>query len=149
MTILGRVNAIAEEVSIVHNEVKSDLANLKRVQRSIETKLRILSTSPARRPGTTLNLDLTGDTEYQERPAVLCHNPKTLELLWREYVVGIAGSKPACDFSRRERGRCKHKYCQRNVLWKVMARLIEKQGLDCSTAVRRIKSVYGLSLIHI
>ena len=24
-----------------------------------------------------------------------------------------------------------------------MARLIEKQGLDCRTAVRRIKSVYG------
>ena len=47
MTILGRVNSIAEEVSIVHNEVKSDLANLKRVQRSIETKLQILSTLPA------------------------------------------------------------------------------------------------------
>jgi hypothetical protein len=44
-------------------------------------------------------------------------NPPTLCLLWREYEHGIRGRKAAQLFTREERGRVKHKYHQRKIVW--------------------------------
>ena len=65
-----------------------------------------------------------------EEPAVLGRCPKTLFVLWDEYINGIGGSKPAKEFTRRERGlkQNKFKYCNRLIVWKCMERLIIRGG---------------------
>lgn len=77
--------------------------------------------------------------------AMLCPSPKNLYELWTEYIEGIAGSKPARDFSPKERGRCKVKYCRRKAFWK----LVETQiivGYPADVAIDRIYNAYGTDL---
>ena len=74
--------------------------------------------------------------------ARLSATPRTLHDVWMEYTVGIGGSKPARDFSSRERGAYKHRYCARKIIWDRVALLV-CTGLNAQTACDRIYDVYG------
>ena len=80
-----------------------------------------------------------------EELAVLDCCPKTLFVLWDEYVNGIGGLKPAREFIRCERGlkQNKFKYCNHLIVWKCMERSITRGGNTVSVAVRKINRVYG------
>ncbi len=57
--------------------------------------------------------------------ASLSPNPRTLYDLWREYEVGIGGRKAAKLFSYSERGKVKHKYSRRKVIWLMVSGLVQ------------------------
>ena len=86
-----------------------------------------------------------GDAVGVANPLVLAElspTPRNLYTLWEEYMVGIGGRKPARMFSRQERGRCKHKYHRRKIVWDRIALLINA-GLTSHMACDRIYDVYG------
>ena len=75
-------------------------------------------------------------------PAELSPTPRTLYVLWQEYQFGIGGRKAARLFTREERGRVKHKYHRRKVVWDLVSRLINA-GLTAQVACDRLYNVYG------
>ena len=66
-----------------------------------------------------------------------------LEFLWDEYQNGIGGRKPAREFTRAERGRCKAVYSQRKPFWVCMERQMNR-GDTVLTALNRINSIYSV-----
>jgi hypothetical protein len=76
--------------------------------------------------------------------ATLCPNPRTIYLLWAEYQHGIGGRRAARLFTREERGRVKHKYHQRKVVWDCIAALV-RSGITAQVAIDRLYEVYGVN----
>ena len=75
--------------------------------------------------------------------ASLSSTPQNLYDLWKEYQVGLGGRKPASQFLQSERGKVKHKYCRRNVIWSMVESLVRGKGWSCDVAIERIYSVYA------
>ena len=76
--------------------------------------------------------------------AVLSPLPRSLYDLWNEYQFGIGGRKPAKDFTPNERGRVKHNYARRKVVWEKVDELV-RRGYTAEVAIDRIYNVYGRS----
>jgi hypothetical protein len=76
--------------------------------------------------------------------STLCPNPRTLYNLWEEYENGIGGRKAASLFSSQERGRVKHKYHRRKVVWDCISGLV-RAGFTAQVAIDRIYNVYGVN----
>mmetsp|Transcript_23019 Transcript_23019/g.50192 ORF Transcript_23019/g.50192 Transcript_23019/m.50192 type:complete len:130 (-) Transcript_23019:87-476(-) len=74
-------------------------------------------------------------------PANLVNCPANLYTLWNEYKIGVGGNKAAKEFTTRERGMVKSKYCRRKKFCQAMERLLSA-GADLHTAIRRIYEVY-------
>jgi hypothetical protein len=68
--------------------------------------------------------------------------PKTLLMLWHEYMHGLPGNKPAKDFTTAERGTVKFAYSRRKVFWDVMRDLINAGHTELS-AVDLVYQTYG------
>ena len=86
---------------------------------------------------------VAGRADVIEPPtASLSPMPRNLYELWREYTHGIGGRKPAELFLYHEKGRVKHKYHRRNVVWQIIEGLI-KRGFTAETAIDRIHAIYG------
>jgi hypothetical protein len=79
------------------------------------------------------------------RHASLSSTPRCLWTLWAEYMVGSGGRKAAREFTPTERGRVKHKYTRRKVVWETILRLMQA-GLTSDNAIDRIYAVYGQEL---
>jgi hypothetical protein len=81
--------------------------------------------------------------------ATLCHNPRTLMELWREWKHGVDGRKPAEQFTSRERNNRTHgmkqKYYRRMLVWKLMDRFV-RGGDTPQAAANKIRSAYGYQL---
>lgn len=77
--------------------------------------------------------------------AKLASHPRTLLLLWHEFLYGLDNNKPAKNFTSVERGRVKFKYCRRKCFWSVMANLINA-GFTELTAIDKIHQAYGNNL---
>ncbi|CAB9510697.1 expressed unknown protein [Seminavis robusta] len=75
-------------------------------------------------------------------PAQLSKKPFNLYELWDEWIKGLNGNKAACEFTARERGRVKDKFCRRKHVWDCVIRLMAK-GFDWRAAVDRIYATYG------
>ena len=75
----------------------------------------------------------------------LSPNPKNLYELWQEYEVGIGGRKAAKLFSQWERGgKNKHKYCRRNVIWKIVDNIVRGRGqMTADVVIDQIYAIYG------
>jgi hypothetical protein len=71
--------------------------------------------------------------------------PRSLYDLWTEYIHGIGGRKPASQFSHGERGKVKHKYFRRNIVWKMVLKMVNS-GLTSDAAIDRIYGVYGAQM---
>jgi Transcriptional activator of glycolytic enzymes len=74
--------------------------------------------------------------------AVLAATPRTLHHIWDEWTTGLNGNKPASEFTRVERGKDKHKFHRRKVLWDAIGKLV-RAGLTSQVAIDRIHAVYG------
>ena len=77
--------------------------------------------------------------------AILSSHPRTLHELWREWKQGIGGNKAAIEFTSRERGRCKHKYSRRKVVWDLIADRV-RAGDTASHAIDTIYRAFGPNL---
>jgi hypothetical protein len=122
---------------------------LERRLANVERNTRRIAAQPAfRTVGATGNQDnvAPGNANRNHIPygSTLSPTPRTINLLWLEYETGIGGRKPARDFSREERGRVKHKYHRRKVVWDCISQLI-RAGLTADIACDRIYQVYGVS----
>ncbi len=74
--------------------------------------------------------------------ATLSANPRSLHVLWEEYEQGIGGRRAARLFTRDERGRVKHKYHRRKMVWDLISILV-RGGLTAQVAIDRIYDFYG------
>lgn len=79
------------------------------------------------------------------RPATLCENPKTLYVLWQEYMYGIHGRKPAREFTKQDKAAVRARYSQRRVIWDQINKLMRsKHRYTANEAIEKIYSVYGI-----
>ena len=74
--------------------------------------------------------------------ATLMPTPRSLHDLWSEYLNGVGGRKPARLFSHTERGRSKHRYSRRKIVWDIVSGLV-RQGHTSELAIDKIYGVYG------
>jgi hypothetical protein len=77
--------------------------------------------------------------------ATLSNTPRCLYTLWQEYQHGIGGRKAARLFTPHERGKAKHKYTRRKVVWECVERLV-RGGLQANVAIDRIYQTHGREL---
>jgi len=80
--------------------------------------------------------------ELPPLPATISKNPKDLYILWKEYVEGIGGRKPARLFTPTKRGRVKSLYHCRKVVWDSISLQINA-GITAHVAIDRIYQAYG------
>jgi hypothetical protein len=128
----------------------ADRATMQRNFAIVNSNVRRLALAPARvipRAGAWGNDDTNLGPQNARTPtapaASLSPTPRNLYDLWTEYQVGIGGRKPASQFSQSERGKVKHRYCRRNVIWSMVEKLVKGKGLSCDVAIERIYAVYG------
>jgi Transcriptional activator of glycolytic enzymes len=74
--------------------------------------------------------------------AVLSPNPRPLYLIWEKWTTGLNGNKPASQVTREERGKDKHKFHRRKILWDAIGKLTQA-GLSSQVAIDRIHALYG------
>jgi len=74
--------------------------------------------------------------------ATLMPTPRSLHNLWQEYEFGVGGRKAAKLFSYSERGRSKHKFHRRKIVWDLVSGLV-RQGHTADSGIDRIYAVYG------
>lgn len=152
--IYSKVSSTQVKVTEMQNHQIAKFADQDRRLRRLEGMVRMLSMAPARQRnlGTAAAM---GRGQAQpadnpeignapvEPPATLSQCPRTLQMLWMEYQNGIAGSKPAREFTREERGgRNKFKYSRRLIVWTCIERMLNR-GYDLNRAIAKIHQVYG------
>jgi len=83
------------------------------------------------------------------KPAELSKNPRSIQLLWIEYKVGLNGRKPAQQFTSAEKNVNKamaQKYSRRNNVWLCIQRIAnagctsDAKCMDLTQARRRSPS---------
>jgi Pre-mRNA cleavage and polyadenylation specificity factor len=112
---------------------------------TLNTNLQRIALQPARRQIAAEENNLTMEQENQQAAvAALSPNVKCLYELWHEYQHGIGGRKAARLFTAQERGRVKHKYTRRKVVWDCVDQLV-RSGITANAAIDRIYAVYGQS----
>jgi hypothetical protein len=127
--------------------------NLERCFGILNGNVRRIALQPARRRTAGVERgegEAGGAEEVPERAAAndlammatLMPTPRSLHDLWQEYHHGVGGRKAARLFSYTERGRSKHRYSRRKVVWDLVSRLI-RMGDTAETAIDKIYAVYG------
>ena len=145
--VYARLGTAAKTVSEIQSLEMVKFTEIDRRLRRMEALLKSVANSPGRTIGrTNRGTAIRVGTAAQggdSRPATLCRNPRTLSILWSEYMNGIGGRKPAQQFTREERGlRCvKQNYYFRKPFWTAMQRLVDK-GYTESVAIGKIEKVY-------
>ena len=157
--VFARLGNTARTTTEIQTLQRSEFAEMKNWIRRLEERIGVLRHAPTRvviglRRNAGPGRDLTRTTQGVEilvgnpdqgqdtRPATLTRNPKLLGILWDEYQNGVGGQKPASEFSREERGRCKAVYSQRKPFWDCMERQLSR-GATKLTALARINRIYG------
>ena len=77
--------------------------------------------------------------------AQLVDHPKTLSILWREWMFGIGRNKPAVNFTPQERNtdQNKNKYLKRKPFWLLLGRMVNAD-MHADAACERVFEVYTL-----
>ena len=91
------------------------------------------------------NVDESSDKNTASYKYTLSKKPKTLNDVWHEYEYGIGDRVPAKYFTPTQRGNVSKTYYQRNLVWKIILKLINK-GHSAEAACAKIYDVYGQSL---
>jgi hypothetical protein len=156
--VYARLGTTSKTVSESHTLEMESFTELKRTLRRVERLLKDITRSPARPIfGGGVNRNRTdrgtvvrvgaGAQGQDIRPATLCRNPKTLSILWEEFLNGIGGRLPAQQFTREQRGvlSVRANYCNRKGFWDCMQRLVDK-GYTEQAALARISRVYAGSI---
>ena len=154
--VFARLGTTAKTTNEIQTLQRSEFAEMKNRIRRLEDRIRVLQNAPARvMAGTVSRRDPTRtsrgvliregnpDQGQDTRPVTLTRNPKLLSAIWDEYQNGTGGRKPAREFTRAERGRCKAVYSQRKPFWVCMERQMNR-GDTVLTALNRINSIYSV-----
>ena len=134
-------------------ELKTSMSAMKAIlERNFEVvngNLRRIALRPARRIAAPVEVDDGGGgagvgtaANDLAMMATLMPTPRSLHDLWQEYLHGVGGRKPARLFSYTERGRSKHRYSRRKVVWDLVSGLV-RLGYSSEVAIDRIYAVYG------
>ena len=77
--------------------------------------------------------------------AQLVDHPKTLSILWKEWMFGIGRNKPAVNFTPQERNNKdnKNKYLKRKQFWMLLGRMVNA-NIHADVACERVFEVYTL-----
>ena len=77
--------------------------------------------------------------------AQLVDHPKSLSILWREWMFGIGRNKPAVNFTPQERNNKdnKNKYLKRKPFWLLLGRMVNAD-IHADAACGRVFEVYTL-----
>ena len=125
--------------------------NLERCFGILNGNIRRIALQPARRRTAGAERDEAADAvEVPGRAAAndlammatLMPTPRSLHDLWHEFHHGVGGRKAARLFSYSERGRSKHRYHRRKVVWDLVSNLV-RMGDTAETAIDKIYAVYG------
>ena len=153
-TLLSQVNQLQTSVLQMSEAREADKVMLSAQFRVINTNLRRVASQPVRalnhpqqnnngpNNGGGMGAGSNGGIANPLLIADLIPTPRTLYILWQEYQEGIGGRKAARLFTRDERGKVKHKYHRRKVVWDLISQLI-RSGLTAQVACDRIYNVYG------
>lgn len=152
--VYARLGTTSKMVSEIQVHEMEKFSEIERRLRRMETIVRAISAAPARPIGPAtprgtpirvgaLAADGGAETQGDLRPATLSSNPRTLSVLWDEYVNGIGGRLPASEFTSRQRNTraTKPNFCHRRPFWAIMVRLIDS-GCTVATAMARVHRVY-------
>ena len=103
-----------------------------------------IAVTPGRRitPGTTANAAGAPRAAEGNLIVELSPTPRSLYALWTEYTQGIGNRKPAKDFTPSQRGRVRHTYSRRKIVWDCIAKHVNA-GYTVETAIGRILQCYG------
>jgi hypothetical protein len=116
-----------------------------RENRVIVANLRRISRQPVVRNVAPADEEAGNNGDAQRGPifaATLSANPRSLHVLWEEYERGIGGRRPAKLFTTQERGKVKHKYHRRKMVWDLISNLV-RGGLTAQVAIDEIYDHYG------
>jgi hypothetical protein len=155
--VYARLGTTSKMVAEAQTYEMEKFTEIVRRLRRMEGLVKGIANSPARpitavhrtNRGTPIRVGAAAQGE-DIRPATLCRNPRTLSVLWDEYLNGIGGRLSAQQFSQLQRGvrGVKANYCNRKPFWKCMQILIDK-GLTEAAAMARIGRVYKGSVTQI
>ena len=86
-----------------------------------------------------------GNIVRVDNTAQLSDKPKTLSILWREYMFGVGRNKPAKDFTAHERNNKKNKnvYTRRKPFWLLVGRMTNAGWTD-QVACEMIQETYTI-----
>ena len=86
-----------------------------------------------------------GNIVCVDNTAQLLNKPKTLSILWREYMFGVGRNKPAKDFTSQERNTEKNKnvYTRRKPFWLLVGRMTNA-GWNDQVACEVIQETYTI-----
>ena len=75
--------------------------------------------------------------------AQLVDHPKSLSILWKEWMFGIGRNKPAVNFTPQERNndQNKNKYLKRKPFWLLLGRMVNA-NIHADAACERVFEVY-------
>jgi regulator of replication initiation timing len=136
--LISQVNTLRRDIA----EVKTELGETRMEARHEFQLNREFLRRTAIQPAFRRNNNTEEHPPVQGSVATLSPNPKNLFILWQEYEIGLGGRKAAKLFTREERGRVKHKYSRRKVVWDCISNLV-RAGLTAHLAIDRIHQVYG------
>ncbi len=152
--LLAQLTVIQREITNLNRQRESDRGTHARQVQVMNQNIRRLFINPMRRlnqPNNNNEADPIAPPEPNAAPLVviapgppadLSSTPRTLYELWEEYQNGTGGRKAARLFTPQERGRVKHKYCRRKVVWDVIAARV-RVGDSAQVACDRIYNAYG------
>ena len=144
-----RLGTASQTVSEIQQHEMQKFSEIERRLRRMESFMKTLS--PARplstvttQAGTVIRVGNVTGNDTNNQPAILSRNPRTLSVLWDEWMNGIGGNLPARLFDAPQRGQrgVKANYSFRKPFWRCMERLINK-GLTVAVALQRIDTVYA------
>ena len=146
---MGAINNLQASFEDLKAEVRSHGSSIRRVSQRIDRNpvnmIRRANNEVRRNQG----LPVEQQVANVNSNATLHPSPRTIQLLWQEWMEGIGGRKAAKDFTRVERGACKYKYSRRKIVWD----LIQTQVNANRMATDVINSIYqhygGLSVTAI
>ena len=139
--IQSQLSSLKASLVSLQERVIAMECNLGNKMTGLQRNVKRLADAPGRRirPPSGVSFGLDGDTRIERGLSAL---PRTLYDLWDEYTVGLEGRKPAKLYTPQERGRCKHKYSRRKVVWDKIQELIQV-GYTSHVAIDMILDHYG------
>ena len=114
---MGAINNLQASFEGLKMEVRSHGSCLRRVTQRIDRNpvnmIRNVNAQERRNQGLPVQQQIANANSN----ATLHPSPRTLQMLWQEWIEGIGGRKAAKDFTRVERGACKCKFSRRKIIW--------------------------------
>lgn len=157
LSLMGSMNSLRRSFVEQTNSLESLKSNVRQQDRTMKRLVRKIDSEPlhmlqraVRRQGQAVRGIGQPQQMYQndsnvDPRAILTPNPRTLHVLWEEYVSGVGSNKPAKFFTRAERGRVKYKYSRRKIFWSVVEPLV-RANISATDAIERIYTHYGPNL---